>query len=97
MKGLTIFSISIALLYIGYWNEHVELFTKPSLNQTDQSRLISKEAQNNFNGFGGGNVVTTVSVDEQNMVENSSAQQGFVRQENGAGYYFVKENNHNRY
>ncbi|MFB7141305.1 hypothetical protein ACFCYN_16770 [Gottfriedia sp. NPDC056225] len=83
MKGLTIFSISIALLYMGYWNEHVG--------------LISKEAPNDFNGFGGGDVVTTVSVEEQNMVENSSSQQGFVRQENGIGFYFVKEHNHNRY
>ncbi|MEH7399390.1 hypothetical protein V7148_00220 [Gottfriedia acidiceleris] len=31
-----------------------------------------------------------ISVEEQNMVENSSAQQGFVPKENGIGFYFVK-------
>lgn len=38
-------------------------------------------------------VITTITVEEQKMVEKSSAQQGFVPQENGTGFYYVKEKN----
>ncbi|MDP1421782.1 hypothetical protein Q8G35_26360 [Peribacillus simplex] len=39
----------------------------------------------------GKDVTTVITAEEQNMVENSSARQGFVPQENGTGFYFVKE------
>lgn len=39
-----------------------------------------------------GNVTTVVTVEEQNMVENSTALFGFVQQENGPGFFFEKEN-----
>lgn len=35
-------------------------------------------------------IITTISVEEQNMVENGPYQQGFVSQENGTGFYFLK-------
>ncbi|MFC0561469.1 hypothetical protein [Halalkalibacter alkalisediminis] len=36
---------------------------------------------------------TVITAEEQNRVENSSALSGFVPQENGQGFYFVKEKN----
>lgn len=55
------------------------------------------EKQNYSEGFGGGDFITTVTVEEQKMVENSPVQQGFVPQENGIGFYFVKEKNNFNY
>ncbi|MEH7748625.1 hypothetical protein V7659_26960 [Neobacillus drentensis] len=37
-----------------------------------------------------GKMLPQIYVEEQNMVENSSAQQGFVPQENGTGFFFIK-------
>ncbi|MEC1523907.1 hypothetical protein P9D43_18055 [Neobacillus niacini] len=58
----------------------------------DQYRVISVEEQNRAEGnvTNGKNVTTMISVKEQNIVENSSAQQGFVAQENGTGFFFKK-------
>ncbi|MFB7142366.1 hypothetical protein ACFCYN_22370 [Gottfriedia sp. NPDC056225] len=39
----------------------------------------------------GHDVLIVVTAEEQYMVENSSAYQGFVPQENGTGFYFIKE------
>lgn len=93
MKRIIIVSVAGALLYFkGYSTEltNKDGILKTSINQTNQYSLIPKEAQNYFEGFGGGDSITTISVEEQNMVENSTAQQGFVPQENGTGFYFVK-------
>jgi hypothetical protein len=61
-------------------------------NNGVQYRVISVEEQNRREGnvAEGKNVTTNISVEEQNMVENSSAQQGFVPQENGTGFFFTK-------
>lgn len=58
----------------------------------DQYRVISVEEQNRREGkvARGKNVTTTILVEEQNVVENSLAQQGFVPQENGTGFFFTK-------
>jgi hypothetical protein len=37
-----------------------------------------------------GDVKTTVTAKEQNLVENSSVKEGFVPQENGTGFFFIK-------
>lgn len=39
-----------------------------------------------------GDAVTTVTAEEQNMVENSSDLEGFVPQEQGKGFHFTKVN-----
>jgi preprotein translocase subunit SecF len=61
-------------------------------NNGVQYRVISVEEQNRREGnvAEGKNVTTNISVEEQNMVENSSAQQGFVPHENGTGFFFTK-------
>ncbi|MFB7142178.1 hypothetical protein ACFCYN_21365 [Gottfriedia sp. NPDC056225] len=58
---------------------------------------MTSEEQNRSEGnvAKGQDVLTVVSAEEQYMVENSSAYQGFVPQENGTGLYFVKENRYN--
>ena len=74
-------------------------FLKPASNEISASSksVHIVEKQNYSEGFGGGDSITTVSVNEQKMVENSPAQQGFVPQENGTGFYFVKEKNNFNY
>lgn len=39
----------------------------------------------------GKDLKTVITVEEQNRVENSSVLSGFVPQENGQGFYFIKE------
>ncbi|WHX98034.1 hypothetical protein [Neobacillus sp. DY30] len=60
----------------------------------DQYRVISVEEQNRREGSvaEGKSLTTNISVEKQNMVEKSSAKQGFVPQENGTGFYFTKVN-----
>jgi len=64
--------------------------TTTYLNLTKSYGLISKEQQIYLEGITTEDIVTNVTVEEQNMVENSLAQQGFVPQENGTSFYFVK-------
>lgn len=58
----------------------------------DQYRVISVEEQNRREGSvaEGKSLNTNISVEEQNMVEKSSAKQGFVSQENGTGFFYTK-------
>ncbi|MGG0176390.1 hypothetical protein [Gottfriedia acidiceleris] len=74
-------------------------FLKPVSNEISGSSksVHIVEEQNYSEGFSGGDFFTTVTVEEQNRVENISAQQGFVPQENGTGFYFVKEKNNFNY
>ncbi|QGQ45827.1 hypothetical protein [Metabacillus sediminilitoris] len=53
--------------------------------QTEQSKVKDEPTANN-----NGDQYRVISVEEQNMVENSSAQQGFVPQESGTGFFFTK-------
>ncbi|PEZ01494.1 hypothetical protein CN326_21155 [Bacillus sp. AFS018417] len=59
----------------------------------DQFKHVTREEQNYREGntADGKDITTTITVEEQEMVENSSAQQGFVPQENGTGFYFEKQ------
>lgn len=61
-------------------------------NNGDQYRVISVEEQNRREGSvaEGKSLNTNISVEEQNMVEKSSAKQGFVPQENGTGFFYTK-------
>ncbi|MCM3572317.1 hypothetical protein M3172_03885 [Mesobacillus subterraneus] len=63
-------------------------------NNGDQYRVISVEEQNRREGYEaeGKISITNISIEEQNMVEKSSAKQGFLPQENGTGFFFLKEN-----
>lgn len=67
---------------------------QPATNNGDQYRVISVKEQNRREGYEaeGKSITTNISVEEQNLVEKSSAEQGFVPQENGTGFFFTKEN-----
>ncbi|PEB47698.1 hypothetical protein CON65_22270 [Bacillus pseudomycoides] len=58
----------------------------------DQYKLVTKEeqVQRESTVAEGKDVTTVITVEEQDMVENSSAQEGFVPQANGTGFYFEK-------
>jgi len=42
------------------------------------------------------NITTVITKEEQNMVENMSAKEGFVPQGNGSGFFFSKEDSTER-
>ena len=58
----------------------------------DQYILVTKEEQDQRESAvaGGKDVTTVITPEEQDMVENGSAQEGFVPQANGTGFYFEK-------
>ncbi|MCM3574038.1 hypothetical protein M3172_12640 [Mesobacillus subterraneus] len=101
---LTTFFAGALALSIGFTNdlENTKVFAQTELskveigqtviNNGDQYRVISVEEQNRREGYvaEGNSLTTTISVEEQNMVEKSSAKQGFVPQENGTGFFFSK-------
>lgn len=47
-----------------------------------QSNIVSAEEQTD--------ITTVITKEEQKMVENMSVKEGFVQQENGTGFYFIK-------
>jgi hypothetical protein len=58
-----------------------------------QSTKVSAEEQPKLKEIAsteGKDVYTVITAEEQNMVENSLAKEGFVTQENGAGFFFTK-------
>ena len=68
-------------------------FTNPSDSNTAEavSQATTSKAAVPASYTDNGSVTTVISAEEQNMVENSSALSGFVPQENGQGFYFIKE------
>ncbi|WP_242274076.1 hypothetical protein [Bacillus cereus group sp. BfR-BA-01310] len=58
----------------------------------DQYKLVTKEEQDQRERkvVEEKDVITVITAEEQNMVENSSTQEGFVPQINGPGFYFEK-------
>lgn len=74
--------------------QKTEASAEVSSKQTDTFKLVvTKEEQDRREGIvaEGKDVTTGITVKEQNMAENSSAQQGFFSQKNGPGFYFTKE------
>ncbi|MDM5450952.1 hypothetical protein [Peribacillus simplex] len=70
-----------------------EVSAEASSKQTDTYKHVTSEEQDRREGMlaEGKDVYTVITVEEQEMVENRSAQQGFVPQENGTGFFFKKE------
>jgi hypothetical protein len=62
------------------------------VNNGNQYRTISVEEQNRREGYvaEGKNLTTTISAEEQNMVEKSSAKQGFVHKKMEQVSFFLK-------
>ncbi|MES1038624.1 hypothetical protein [Peribacillus simplex] len=97
MKGKLVLTLGFAevlAVSIGFAKDlqKTEASAEVSLKQTDTYKLVTREEQDRREGTvaEGKDVTTVITAEEQNMVENSSAQQGFVPQENGTGFYFEK-------
>ncbi|MGG0413808.1 hypothetical protein [Peribacillus simplex] len=98
MKGKLVLTLGFAgvlAVSIGFAKDlqKTEASAEVSSKQTDTYKLVTREEQDRREGMvaEGKNVTTVITAEEQNMVENCSAQQGFVPQENGTGFYFEKE------
>ncbi|WP_146549035.1 hypothetical protein [Rummeliibacillus suwonensis] len=66
-----------------------------NMDDGDQYKIVTKEEQDQRenNHLNKRDSITTVTAEEQKMVENSSALEGFVSQEEGTGFFFKKTNN----
>ncbi|WP_088071871.1 hypothetical protein [Gottfriedia luciferensis] len=84
--------VSVIALSLGFAKDYKNNKVYAQTNG-DQSKLITIEEQNRRESkvVEGTDVKTHITADEQNMVENSSAKQGFVQQENGTGFFFEKK------
>ncbi|MGG3943702.1 hypothetical protein ABEV54_19945 [Peribacillus psychrosaccharolyticus] len=98
MKGKLILTLGFAgvlAVSIGFAKDlqNTKASAEVSSKQTDTYKLVTREEQDRREGkvAKGKDVTTVITAEEQNMVENSSTQQGFVPQENGTGFYFEKE------
>ena len=62
--------------------------------QTDITTVISKEEQNmveNLSATERKDITTVITAEEQKMVEKMPVKEGFVPQENGTGFFYIKE------
>ena len=98
MKGKLVLTLGFAGVFavsIGFEKDlqKTEASAEVSSKQTGTYKLVTREDQDRREGMvaEGKDVTTVITAEEQNMVENSSAQQGFVPQENGTGFYFEKD------
>ncbi|MDQ0860992.1 hypothetical protein [Bacillus sp. V2I10] len=98
MKGkfvLTLGFAGVLAVSIGFAKDlqKIEASAEVFSKQTDTYKLVTREEQDRREGMvaEGKDVTTNITVEEQNMVENSSSQQGFFSQKNGTGFYFTKE------
>ncbi|MFB5934666.1 hypothetical protein ACE8FZ_15370 [Peribacillus frigoritolerans] len=100
MEGKLVLTLGFAgvlAVSIGFAKDlqKAEASAKVSSKQTDTYKLVSREEQDRREGMVAEgkdvDVTTVITAEEQNIVENSSAQQGFVPQENRTGFYFVKQ------
>ncbi|WP_350299099.1 hypothetical protein [Peribacillus frigoritolerans] len=99
MKGKLVLTLGFAVVLavsIGFAKDlkKTEAFAEVSSKQTDTYKLVTREEQDRREGRVNEvvDVTTVITAEEQNMVENSSAQQGLFLQKNGPGFYFIKKN-----
>ncbi|NCT38578.1 hypothetical protein GTW56_21580 [Bacillus sp. EB93] len=96
MKGKLILTLGFAgvlAVSIGFAKDLQKTEASAEVSSTDTYKLFTIEEQDRREGMvaEGKDVTLVITAEEQNMVENSSTQQGFVPQENGTGFYFEKE------
>ena len=90
-SGLVFGFIGVLALSIGFTN--VLAKEQADLSGEDKIRVVTVEEQELYENKAveGKDIETVITAGEQNRVENSSALSGFVPQENGQGFYFIKE------
>ena len=90
-SGLVFGFIGIFALSIGFTN----VFAKEQIDLSGEGRIrvVTVEEQEFYENKAveGKDIKTVITAEEQNRVENSSAISGFVPQEKGQGFYFIKE------
>ncbi|MGE7602976.1 hypothetical protein ACQKL5_10755 [Peribacillus sp. NPDC097675] len=97
MKGKLILTLGFAgvlAVSIGFTKDLQKTeASEVSSKQTDTNKHVTREEQERREGMlaEGKDAYTVITVEEQNMVEKSSIQQGFAPQKNGTGFYFEKE------
>lgn len=64
-----------------------------NISDGDKYRVVTREEQDirENNLVEGRNLTTVITAEEQKMVENSSALEGFVQQKDGTWFFFKKE------
>ncbi|MCA0983513.1 hypothetical protein LCL89_05530 [Halobacillus yeomjeoni] len=82
--------VGILSVSIGFSNVLAKGETNDQLGDTN--RVVTAEEQNKVENktVEDKSVTTVITAEEQNRVENSSAPSGFVKQEDGTGFYFMK-------
>ncbi|RDW19661.1 hypothetical protein [Oceanobacillus chungangensis] len=90
--GLVFGLIGVLALSIGFTD--VIAKEQTDVSNGDKIRVVTVEEQEvrENEDIEGKDLKTVITVEEQNRVENSSALSGFVPQENGHGFYFIKSN-----
>lgn len=90
-SGLVFGFIGVLALSIGFTD--VLAKGQADVSNGDKIRVVTVEEQEvcENKAIEGKDIKTVITAGEQNRVENSSALSGFVPQENGQGFYFIKE------
>lgn len=91
-SGLVLGFIGVLALSIGFTD--VLAKGQPDVSYGDKVRVVTVEEQEvrENKAIEGKDLITVITAEEQNRVENSSAFSRFVPQENGQGFYFIKDN-----
>lgn len=89
--GLVFGLVGVLALSIGFTN--VLAKEQTDVSNGDKIRVVTVEEQElrENKAIEGKDLQIVITVEEQNRVENSSDLSGFVPQENGQGFYFIKE------
>ena len=90
-SGLVFGFIGVLALSIGFTD--VLAKGQADVSNGDKIRVVTVEEQEvcENKAIEGKDIKTVITAGEQSRVENSSALSGFVPQENGQGFYFIKE------
>lgn len=90
-SGLVFGFIGVLALSIGFTD--VLAKGQADVSNGDKIRVVTVEEQavRENKDIEGKDLKIVITAEEQNRVENSSALSGFVPQENGQGFYFIKE------
>lgn len=94
MEKIPVFTVGVVgVLALSLGFSDVLAKEQVDVNDGDKIRVVTVEEQEARENkvIEGKDLKTVITAEEQNRVENSSALSGFVPQENGQGFYFVKE------
>lgn len=94
MKKISMFSAGVVgVIVVSLGLSDVIAKGQAEVSDGDKYKVVTVEEQEVRENMTvkGKDLKTVITAEEQNRVENSSAISGFVSQENGQGFYFIKE------